>query len=334
MKKGVSPVISYVMIVAIVMMTASAAYMWAYPHMQKLGESAKSKSLSNQVRSLDYAVRQAAHGGVGFLNSLELYTESGTIRLDKDKNLITFTFQQGVEAIPNIPSISSDWLFTNYDYRREEENSNSNLVLPLNGTSPTDVDGNGEQEFLYATPDYIYYNNDSDILAADSSEETCLVDTENQRKSCPNPPSGLVSFWPLDEASGDAWDPINGNNGTVNGATQGASGQINTAYSFDGSDDYVDVGTFNTIDTGESFSVSTWANIESLSTDQYLIGEAKNSENVFAMMVKSGELRAAIHNGSSFLGKANSTAVTEGAWNHITYNYDGDGNGTLHINTP
>lgn len=51
----------------------------------------------------------------------------------------------------------------------------------------------------------------------------------------------LVAHYPLQEDSGTtAYDVAGENNGTVNGATQGATGILGTsAYDFDGTDDYV-----------------------------------------------------------------------------------------------
>lgn len=68
----------------------------------------------------------------------------------------------------------------------------------------------------------------------------------------------LKAYWPLDEASGStAYDVRGNNNGTLNGGvTQGANGILGeTAYSFDGSDDYVSVNFDIPID---SFSFAFW----------------------------------------------------------------------------
>lgn len=46
----------------------------------------------------------------------------------------------------------------------------------------------------------------------------------------------LISYYKLDESSGDAIDAHGSDDGTVTGATQNVSGKINTAYSFDGND--------------------------------------------------------------------------------------------------
>jgi hypothetical protein len=56
------------------------------------------------------------------------------------------------------------------------------------------------------------------------------------------PTNGLVGWWPFNGNAND--ESGNGNNGTVNGATLTADrfGNANKAYSFDGVDDYIDVG--------------------------------------------------------------------------------------------
>ena len=66
----------------------------------------------------------------------------------------------------------------------------------------------------------------------------------------------LISYWKLDESSGDAIDSHGNNDGSVTGATQGVSGKIGTAYSFDGND-YVTVPDDDTLDA-DSITVLAW----------------------------------------------------------------------------
>ncbi len=103
MKKGVIPVISYTLLVAIIVITTSAAYFWAYPHMEKLGEGAKSQTLLNQMQSMDYIVRQVAHGSIGFQNSVALHLPEGNIMLDDEHNKIVLTYQQETSSIGQVP---------------------------------------------------------------------------------------------------------------------------------------------------------------------------------------------------------------------------------------
>jgi len=62
-------------------------------------------------------------------------------------------------------------------------------------------------------------------------------------QSCVTPPSGLVSWWPLDETSGTtAADIVNGNTGTYTGSPTPVPGKVGGALSFDGVADSVDAG--------------------------------------------------------------------------------------------
>jgi hypothetical protein len=56
---------------------------------------------------------------------------------------------------------------------------------------------------------------------------------------CLTPPSNLVSWWTGD---GNANDQTGGTNGTVQGGTTFASGEVGQAFQFDGSTGYVQVG--------------------------------------------------------------------------------------------
>ncbi|NRA10384.1 MAG: LamG domain-containing protein [Crocinitomicaceae bacterium] len=80
------------------------------------------------------------------------------------------------------------------------------------------------------------------------------------------PTNGLSGWW---EFSGNADDAgVNGNNGTVNGAvlTNDRFGNPNSAYSFDGVDDYIEIPHDASIEFGTNgvMSVSLWLNFQSL----------------------------------------------------------------------
>ncbi|WP_455370081.1 LamG domain-containing protein [[Eubacterium] cellulosolvens] len=80
-------------------------------------------------------------------------------------------------------------------------------------------------------------------------------------------PDGLISYWRFDETSGTtASDSADGFDGSVNGATFTA-GKINNALNFDGSNDYVNVGTFEiansfinvgNFDVAGSLTITAW----------------------------------------------------------------------------
>jgi hypothetical protein len=74
--------------------------------------------------------------------------------------------------------------------------------------------------------------------------------------------NGLLGYWPFCGNANDASG--NGNNGTVNGATLTTDrfGNANSAYSFDGVDDYIEVTGIN-FGTGNQHTVSVWVNLSS-----------------------------------------------------------------------
>ncbi|PYK84022.1 MAG: hypothetical protein DME40_20010, partial [Verrucomicrobia bacterium] len=74
------------------------------------------------------------------------------------------------------------------------------------------------------------------------------------KPQCTSPPPDMVSWWPGD---GNANDIQDSNNGTLQNGATFAAGKVGLAFSFDGVDDYVDVGT-NIGSIGGDISVVTW----------------------------------------------------------------------------
>ena len=74
------------------------------------------------------------------------------------------------------------------------------------------------------------------------------------------PTSGLVGWWPF---NGNAIDSSgNGNNGTVNGATLTTDrfGNINSAYIFDGINDWININNSNSLNPPSQITISAWVN--------------------------------------------------------------------------
>lgn len=71
---------------------------------------------------------------------------------------------------------------------------------------------------------------------------------------------GMVSYWKFDDCTAN--DYVGTNDGTIYGATCTLSGQVNSALTFDGSNDYVLVPDNNSLDIVSSFTFEAWINIE------------------------------------------------------------------------
>ena len=90
----------------------------------------------------------------------------------------------------------------------------------------------------------------------------------------------LVAYYALNETSGAiASDAHGDNDGTVTGATINVTGKIDKCYSFDGSNDSVDLGTWFDL-SNDDFSISLWANINSTAANKYVAMGFSQSGNV------------------------------------------------------
>jgi hypothetical protein len=85
---------------------------------------------------------------------------------------------------------------------------------------------------------------------------------------------GLVGYWPFCGNAND--DSGHGNNGTVNGATLTTDrfGNSNSAYSFNGANNYIEIGNSPQIDTMDDFTISTWYTTNTISPQfQHLVSK-------------------------------------------------------------
>ncbi|MFW5703888.1 MAG: LamG-like jellyroll fold domain-containing protein [Patescibacteria group bacterium] len=141
----------------------------------------------------------------------------------------------------------------------------------------------------------------------------------------------LVSYWNMDDGSGTTASDTTGNNsGTVSGA-QWVTGQENTALEFDGSNDSVDVGTFDI--AGSALTIAGWVYIDDFGvSDARIISKATGvAEQDHYFMVStidhygSKRLRFRLKTGGSTTTLiANSTGVlSTGQWVHVAAVYDG-----------
>lgn len=123
----------------------------------------------------------------------------------------------------------------------------------------------------------------------------------------------LVSYYKLDETSGDVIDSHGSNDGTNNGATRGVTGKINNAYDFDGTNDYVIIDTaFGIKDTDKT--ISMWINLDRLNEIQNFLGqEYPTSEFGNIKVAESNRIEGTAH----FSGLGSTTTLTTNTWYHV-----------------
>ncbi len=148
--------------------------------------------------------------------------------------------------------------------------------------------------------------------------------------------TNLVSHWSFNN---NAIDSINANNGTAVGvtATSGVKGVDNTAYYFDGVDDYIEVPDSDSLDVGNSLTISVWVKPTDLDS-RYNIYKASNDTTANAMWLEIGTSGTTYTNGLAtaiqgwFLARK-SNILSPNIWQHIVYTRNGTGaSNKLYIN--
>ena len=145
--------------------------------------------------------------------------------------------------------------------------------------------------------------------------------------------TGLVSYWKLDETSGNAIDELGANNGTlVNGAwcTQGVSGKIGKAFEFTAANFGTGYDMGSGLQSGtSSWSASLWVKMINTIGRAYFIQWGADS-GLDGLRVESD---TTYHGAATFAGTSSSWSVTgdssvdlsDGNWHHIVVVADRSG---------
>lgn len=144
----------------------------------------------------------------------------------------------------------------------------------------------------------------------------------------------LVGFYPFNGNAND--ESVNSNDGTVNGAslTLDRFGNVDSAYSFDGIADYMDLGNDASVQFSgtPTMSVFGWVNLSGAATyigiDKYNSqGSSPGGANIgyylaFADTGGNTVVRAGFGNGVETKIDA-TTDISDGDWHHVGWTWDG-----------
>jgi hypothetical protein len=131
------------------------------------------------------------------------------------------------------------------------------------------------------------------------------------------PTNGLVGWWPF---TGNANDlSVNANNGTITSGvtlTTDRFGNSNSAYSFDGSGDYIDCGNSASVNFRNSFTISAWLYATDLSFPRGIVTKSAIG-NAYALVAGPYNL-----SDLNFLGINTGYLVPTLNWVHVTSIFD------------
>jgi len=128
-----------------------------------------------------------------------------------------------------------------------------------------------------------------------------------------------LTFDDADTSGSTAVDIWGSFDGTINGATTGATGHINEAYDFDGTNDFVDWDSLGNITP--PISVSLWMNADSLGTTRFFDHDGTRIALMHEQQTTSG-LEFAIVDSGGYKLLTSGTSPT-GQWVHLVGATDG-----------
>jgi PKD repeat protein len=223
---------------------------------------------------------------------------------------------------------------------------NAPLDVDFDGSGSTDSDGSistyawdfgdGSQISNLQNPTHTYTTAGIYMATLTVTDDEGATNTDTVAITVTNPSgSGLIGHWTLDDGSGAiAGDSSgNSNDGVVNGAAWTTAGQISGALDFDGSDDYVDLGSLNA--SADSLTISAWINADTLThltrQDARIVSKATGtgSQDHYFMLstIKSNgatRLRFRLMTNESTTTLFGSGGVlTSATWIHVAAVYDG-----------
>jgi hypothetical protein len=140
--------------------------------------------------------------------------------------------------------------------------------------------------------------------------------------------TGIVSYWSLDEASGNAIDAAGGgDNGTSYNVTQNVTGKINKAYAFNGTNSYIDIGNKSNLSLTSSGSISAWIYPTNITHMGMIVskGNAGNDLNGFNLGFLYNTLYWELANSTTHLSGGYTIAghIVNNTWYLVTLTWDG-----------
>ncbi len=146
---------------------------------------------------------------------------------------------------------------------------------------------------------------------------------------------GLVGCWLLNEATGNKVFDLSGhgNAGTSSGNTCWKSGRFGPALRFDGSGDYVDCGSNNSLNfTSDNFTISFWVNHDTTSVKQCLFSRGKVVTNGYYVENHGdGHIYFVTNQSGNLQITYGPSGMTAGGWYHIVIVRDGT-KGKIYVN--
>lgn len=143
---------------------------------------------------------------------------------------------------------------------------------------------------------------------------------------------GLISYWKLEETSGNAADSAGSNTGTVTGCTYNVTGKVNKCYTFNGSTGNVNCGDPTNLRLTTQGTIAAWINADARTNNVIASkGNWSTDRDGYTFVLSSGYLVMELADASSSIYAQSSAQLTLGTWYHVIATWDSS-NLYLYIN--
>lgn len=223
-----------------------------------------------------------------------------------------------------------------YDYLRRYASQTTNpcrAAIPVNGES-VDVSGlsNVKMSILISCPPYSTTNLSriEAVIQYNNPQQTVRYATYATGSQTPSDAT-LIGWWGLNGRAAD--QSGYGSMGVLSGpiATTNKDNQRDSAFSFDGTDDYINVGTNSTVgNLTNNFSVSAWIRPQAFTTANVIIAATRAaSNNGFSFAVYGTGLRFTTYTVKDY--DTAGVTLLANTWYHVTAVLDNN-NVTFYVN--
>lgn len=110
-QRGITPIVSYVLILTILIIIAVGSYIWASYMQNKLQDNVVVSVMQNEMISLGNLVENVAHGDINYTSTMTVYYPSGLLEVDPDRGWIEYITQTQSQVYPiptELPPASVD----------------------------------------------------------------------------------------------------------------------------------------------------------------------------------------------------------------------------------
>ncbi len=168
-----------------------------------------------------------------------------------------------------------------------------------------------------------------------SSTEVAALYAKTSQALIKNSSRGLVAHWTFEEGTGTATSDKtgNGNTGTLTNGPTWSAGKFGKGLSFDGSDDYVNVGANEAINSAGSFTLSAWINPTSFADYRTILVEGVGGgySSGYRMLIDTNAKLTCQTGDSNASTQPSSASISVGVWSHVSCVWNGT-NKTWYIN--